>query len=52
MIFPRLRKRKDIDQAEQAVVDKTLNDIEEFAKLGLRTLVFAYKDIEQQDYEV
>jgi phospholipid-transporting ATPase len=52
VILPRLKKRLDSDQEEQTVVDTTLQDIENFAKLGLRTLVFAYKEIKKLDYEV
>jgi magnesium-transporting ATPase (P-type) len=52
VIFPRLKNREQVCPAEQAVMDRTLRDIEEFAQLGLRTLVFAYKEISQQDYDV
>ena len=48
-IFARLSKDAALNSPD--FVSKTVADIEQFAHVGLRTLVLAYRDLSEEEYE-
>lgn len=45
------RQQKDLEESQKRLIEKTNQDLENFANEGLRTLCLAYRFISQQEYD-